>query len=104
MRIALNVIAPAILVPLLAGCSARADNRPVLTKDVLFAAAKKCGAQDPEFTFFADGKLPSFSYVDPGPFKPGHATPTSQCLAASLRGYRFQSMTIETRPRPSAGQ
>ena len=105
MRAVLNAVGVLASVMLVAGCEGKqTDTRPLLTQEAFLAAAQKCGALESEFTFELDGKLPSFSYVDPGPFNTGKATPTSQCLADSLKGYRFESMTIRTRPEPLAGE
>ena len=98
-----KTIALFIGVASITACNAHGHQLPVLTKEVFFAAAKKCGAKDPEFTFTVNGTLPSFSYLDLGPFNTGHATPTSQCLADSLKEYRFQSMSIRTPPVPATG-
>jgi hypothetical protein len=97
-----KLVASIVVFATIAGCTPHTQ-LPVLTKEAFFAAAKKCGAQEVEFSFSTDGSLPSFSYLDPGPFNTGKATPTSQCLADALKGYRYQSMTIRTKPDAPAG-
>lgn len=103
MKTISNVAVQAMALALLAGCNRHSDTRPILTKEAFFAAAKTCGARAPEFTLPLDGKLPSFSFLDPGPSNTGHATPASQCLADALKGYRFEAMQIRFQPerRPS---
>ena len=103
MKHEIRGMAALLLIANFAGCGEPAQQLPVLTKDAFLEAAKRCGAQEPEFSFPIGGKLPSFSYLDPGPLNSGHATPTSQCLAASLKGYRYQSMSIRTKPERAAG-
>ncbi len=83
---------PFALTLLLAGCG---EDRPVLSMEALVSAARQCGAAELEFVRPAkDRELPSFSYLDAGPMPQGKPTPTSECMAKALEGYRFQSMTI----------
>jgi hypothetical protein len=104
MKFAIGIGVALAICLTMGGCTPRDKQLPVLTRDAFFAAARKCGAQEVEFRFSTDGSLPSFSYLDPGPFDTGKATPTSQCLADSLKGYRYQSMTIRTKPGAPAGE
>ena len=104
MRLAIVTGAALAICSTIVSCAPRDKPLPVLTKEAFFAAAKKCGAQEADFTISTDGSLPRFSYLDQGPFNSGKATPTSQCLADSLRSYRFQSMTIGIKPEAPAGE
>jgi hypothetical protein len=76
---------------LLAGCAKHSDPRPILTKGVFFAAAKKCEAMDPKFTFYPNGKLPTVSFGQRSPA-------TGECLAVALKNYQFGSMAIIVDP------
>ena len=86
---------------LLVGCNPKAETKPLLTKEVFFAAAERCGAQQPEFIQHSDGRAPSVRYLEsdlPG----AQASPTSQCLANALTGHRFVSLEIRLAPRDGA--
>ncbi len=86
---------------LLVGCNTKAQTKPLLTKEVFFAAAEKCGAQQPEFIQQLDGRAPSISFLEsavPGP----QASRPSQCLADALKDYQLQSMVIRFKPQDGA--
>ena len=86
---------------LLVGCNSEAGTKPLLTKEVFFAAAEKCGAQQPEFIQQFDGRAPSVRYLESDP--PGaQASPTSRCLADALKGHQIESLEIRFSPRDGA--
>ena len=87
-------IRAAAVLSLLCSCAKPSDDRPVLTQEAFFAAAKKCDALDPVFKLELQGKLPSFSFQE----RATHDT-TAQCLADALKRYRFQSMEIRVTSR-----
>lgn len=80
------------LLALVAGCGPRSDSRPILTKEVFFAAAKKCHAIDPTFSVNFQGELPTFSFAERSPA-------TGECIADALKNYQFASMMISAAPK-----
>ena len=72
---------------LLAGCGRHSDSRLILTKEVFFAAAKKCDARNPQFTVDLQGNLPTIGFEGPSPA-------TGECITRALNNYQFGSMEI----------
>lgn len=77
---------------LFAGCGKQPESRPVLTKEVFFAAAKKCAVLDPKFTSYVHGKLPTVNFGELSPA-------TGECVAGVLNNYQYGSMTIGGGPK-----
>ncbi|MDQ3075424.1 MAG: hypothetical protein M3Q88_07430 [Pseudomonadota bacterium] len=88
-------------IALVAGCNAKAETKPLLTKAAFVEAVRKCGAQEAKFIERFDGRAPSISFFEteaPGP----QASQTSECLAEALKDYRLESMIIHVKPQKGA--
>lgn len=92
MAVSARLFAFALLLPA-AGCDLL---KPVLTQEAFFAAARRCGAQQPRF--IAGSGLPTIAFTEAKRPPSGQAPAAASCLAETLKGYRLKAMTIEFDP------